>query len=537
MVRVGYVIPQNRSAQPGAVDTLRDLILNVQDWYSEQMERYGFGYKTFAIEMESDGITPKIHVVSTNVSDATIRTDTWGQTINAATAAGLPIWSSGQVWLLVPESHLQQPNGSIIGGTALGASFGSGSDPGVAMMGSDILFRASAATLQNTQAYHGANVPEIGPYPLVQDVSFPWFEGNTLSSIASSIQGATAHELGHAFGLGHDYRNDNNFDGIVMGHGLRGWRGARFPDQFPDDDTQLGQAAALVLNESQYFNASQTVTDSVKPNISIQTSGSVNPISGHLNISFTASDTQALAAALLHRNGDVIGQLVLSGTSISSQFITPFYTPGQNDNYTIAVFDSQGNRRDASASIIVNTGFNRAPQAFIDLSRSTATVGQSVLLDASQSSDPGGNSATMLVEWDLNGDGVFDTTPTTTKLFSTTYSLPGDYKVFARLTDTAGAISVSSPLVLHVVPLAGDFNVDGTVDAADYVMWRKSGGTPTEYNTWRTNFGESVGGAGGSGLGATGSASAASPEPGAVTLAMVGIVGIVVAGGRGVRRI
>jgi hypothetical protein len=35
----------------------------------------------------------------------------------------------------------------------------------------------------------------------------------------------------------------------------------------------------------------------------------------------------------------------------------------------------------------------------------------------------------------------------------------------------------------------GDFNNDGAINAADYVSWRKSGGTSTDYNTWRQNFG------------------------------------------------
>jgi hypothetical protein len=44
--------------------------------------------------------------------------------------------------------------------------------------------------------------------------------------------------------------------------------------------------------------------------------------------------------------------------------------------------------------------------------------------------------------------------------------------------------------------LGGDYNGDGKVDAADYVVWRKNAGTPAEYNTWRTNFGSSGGGVG-----------------------------------------
>lgn len=38
----------------------------------------------------------------------------------------------------------------------------------------------------------------------------------------------------------------------------------------------------------------------------------------------------------------------------------------------------------------------------------------------------------------------------------------------------------------------GDYNYDGAVDAADYVVWRKNDGTQDEYNTWRANFGEPV---------------------------------------------
>lgn len=41
--------------------------------------------------------------------------------------------------------------------------------------------------------------------------------------------------------------------------------------------------------------------------------------------------------------------------------------------------------------------------------------------------------------------------------------------------------------------LPGDFNFDGNVDAGDYVVWRKTDGTPEGYNTWRSNFGRTSG--------------------------------------------
>jgi hypothetical protein len=52
-----------------------------------------------------------------------------------------------------------------------------------------------------------------------------------------------------------------------------------------------------------------------------------------------------------------------------------------------------------------------------------------------------------------------------------------------------------------------DFNRNGTVDAADYVVWRKSDGTPDHYAMWRSHFGLTVA------SGATASRNAAVPEP------------------------
>jgi hypothetical protein len=476
-VRIGYVIPQGRTPQPLAAERLQDLMLAVQDWYGDQMERWGYGYKTFQMETLADGVTPLVHIVNTSRTAATIRGDVWGQTIPAAQGAGLPIWSSGQVWLLTPESHMQSPDGSIAGKTALGASNGSGQDPGVAIMESDFLFRASPSILTDNRAYGGLTFPEIGPYPLAQGVSFHSFEGATISTIASAVQGATAHELGHAFGLAHDFRNDQNYDGNHMGNGLRGWRGARLPNLFPNDDMYLSEASAMALNTSRYFNSTLTVTDQTRPTLSISTSGSVAPIDGHLRISFTASDPGQLSAALLRRNGETIGEMSLAGTSASTYFSTPWYTPGQNDGYEISIYDVFGNRRDVEVAITPATGFNRAPQPAIDLGRSTIVAGQAVQLDATRSVDPDGTAGFLTVEWDFDGDGQFDSTPSTSKLITRAFTTPGDFRISARLTDSLGASSISAALMLRVLSGA-DFNEDGSVDGDDLAAWQAGVGAP-----------------------------------------------------------
>ncbi len=280
VVRVAYIIPSNRTPQAGGVAGLRQAMLLYQSWYRDQMERNGLGPKTFRLEMEADGVTPKIHVVNVTNTDENLREDIWGRTIDAAARAGVPVWTARQVWFLVSEAHLESADGSIAGGTALGASYGSGDDAGVAMLGGDALARFSDQYYTNDQAFNNRYIPEIGPYPLKQDVSFPWFEGTTFSSVSSSILGAGIHEISHGFGLPHDFNNDQNFNGNLMGNGLRGIRGALYPDRYPSDYTRAAYGSALALNVSRYFNAEGIFGDDTKPTLIVTTTGTNSPVNG-----------------------------------------------------------------------------------------------------------------------------------------------------------------------------------------------------------------------------------------------------------------
>src|SRR5262249_27511299 len=67
------------------------------------------------------------------------------------------------------------------------------------------------------------------------------------------------------------------------------------------------------------------------------------------------------------------------------------------------------------------------------------------------------------------------------------------------------------------VTLGGDFNHDGMVDAADYVVWRKGLGTTytqADYDAWRAHFGDGVSASGNG----TSVNTASVPEPAACTL-------------------
>jgi predicted carbohydrate-binding protein with CBM5 and CBM33 domain len=49
--------------------------------------------------------------------------------------------------------------------------------------------------------------------------------------------------------------------------------------------------------------------------------------------------------------------------------------------------------------------------------------------------------------------------------------------------------STSDLMIAAAEPLAGDFNADGRVDAADYTVWRNMAGTSQQYAKWKENFG------------------------------------------------
>ncbi len=149
--------------------------------------------------------------------------------------------------------------------------------------------------------------------------------------------------------------------------------------------------------------------------------------------------------------------------------------------------------------------------------------------------DNGAHNSGAQVEFDAAGNlyvansavSTTSTDPLLTGQLVQVFSPGGDWKA---ITNSNGTFSLAP---LETLPgTAGDYNDDGVVDAADYVVWRKLLGTNTQlqnegagvtpgmvtdedYSTWRTNFGSVTPPGAGS--------SAAVPEPGALVLAMLGL--------------
>ena len=107
--------------------------------------------------------------------------------------------------------------------------------------------------------------------------------------------------------------------------------------------------------------------------------------------------------------------------------------------------DRQGT--DIEAKTVTVTG--RGPTASFTATPNPVTVGQAVGFDATGSTDPDGTI--VRYQWDLDGDGTFETDTGTTRTTSRIYSATGDVSVKLRVTDDEGGISEATRAVT-VVP-------------------------------------------------------------------------------------
>jgi len=105
------------------------------------------------------------------------------------------------------------------------------------------------------------------------------------------------------------------------------------------------------------------------------------------------------------------------------------------------------------------------------------------------------------------------------------YSIDQLDPLIGKLNSSFGDGSVSQFAMDHlrVVPgIPGDYNANGIVDAADYVVWRKNPGgiySQDDYNLWRANFGQTAG------RGSVATTNAIVPEPGTAALLMLTMIG------------
>jgi len=113
---------------------------------------------------------------------------------------------------------------------------------------------------------------------------------------------------------------------------------------------------------------------------------------------------------------------------------------------TVTVFDDQGASRAAVATIHVA---NLPPKASIESGSEDGETGIAFTFDAADSFDPSPEGAIVLYEWDVDGDGDFDS-ETAVPSFSHVYTEDGTYDVSVRVTDDREETAVSDSIRITV---------------------------------------------------------------------------------------
>ena len=197
MVRIIYFLPSNRLPQSDINTKLDTLIKDVQELYAEQMQNRGLGRKTFTFETDTTG-NAVVHHLKGRFTDHYYQTETINKIMEEINKK---FDTSKNIYFIAVDVSSQV----IEGGHTCGIGGG---------------------TWEGIEA--GTQRRDLGGHVIIP-----------ASGMCFSIN-VTAHELGHAFGLEHDFRSD----AYLMSYGAS-------PDQ-------LSHCAVKWLDVHRYFNANQT---------------------------------------------------------------------------------------------------------------------------------------------------------------------------------------------------------------------------------------------------------------------------------------
>jgi hypothetical protein len=199
---------------------------------------------------------------------------------------------------------------------------------------------------------------------------------------------------------------------------------------------------------------------------------------------------------------------------------------------TIGVFRSTLDGNDAELIVSVHDGFLESVAV-------APHKGQIFWVDSGRSeigaANVDGTDVKVLIKTDSNDIRSIAYEPVNDEIYWTDYrgSAAGGAIFHANSNGTNVRLFVSGlgrPYGLAIAtgsrlsPVPGDFNNDGTVDAADYVVWRNGLGTTftqSDYNAWRANFGGSAANAV---TGNVTSSNATVPEPQGFLLLIFGLI-------------
>ena len=277
MVRILYFLPLDRRAQPDIDAKVDTLIKDVQAFYAEEMQRHGFGRKTFTFETDATG-SAVVHHVSGRFRDAYYKNETFDKVFEEIEER---FSLSTNLYLIFIETGSEKIDVHWCGQGGIHGTTGG-----------------------------KALIPASGS-------CFDGFE-------------TAAHELGHAFGLEHDFRND----AYMMSYG--------------DTPARLSFCAANWLDAHRYFNTTETAFN--EPTAIVMHTPIALP-SNRLLLRFEVSDADGLHQTQLRiptRRDDPSDGMKLQGCqaldteTAQIEFTTTELTAGPTAAVELYVMDVNG---------------------------------------------------------------------------------------------------------------------------------------------------------------------------------------------------
>jgi PKD repeat protein len=219
----------------------------------------------------------------------------------------------------------------------------------------------------------------------------------------------------------------------------------------------------------------QTVTVGNGGNPHAAFSPTPNPVEPNTSVTFNSSSTALGNGSITRYEWDLDGDGSYetdTGATPSATRAAGYATSGFHA-VNLRVTDNCGLPDTEGGGVVVS---NTAPTASFTVTPNPAAIGATVTFNGTASSDPGG--AIAKYEWDLDGDGTFETDTGTDATTEKAYTVGKSYFVKLRVTDGNGATNVDFDTLrvnakpvpnfsyLPVDPLVGQqVTFDGTASA------------------------------------------------------------------------
>ncbi len=191
---------------------------------------------------------------------------------------------------------------------------------------------------------------------------------------------------------------------------------------------------------------------------------SANPVRPGQSVTLNASGSSAPEGHIVEYQWDLNGSGKYETHTGTPELTTSFPTAG-TENIGLRVIDSDGASASVTHSLTVG---NLPPVAKLKASPATALVGQTVTLNAGESTDQGTITD---YKWDLSGEeGKYGTDTGTTPTVTTSFKTPGTHTVGVEVTDNEGLSTQTTITVTVLEQAAADYSeaVLGTPGLIDY---------------------------------------------------------------------